>query len=136
MPPALPVLDPAEPAVPPALPIVVPAARALLPGSNTEVMMTELRPGATSGKPRARSVNPRAYRAAMTDTPGDDKDWTWVLERPCPECGFDAGALEVAQIPGSCGTTPQPGRTSWSGPRSRAASCRRVVAARVRVSRS
>jgi hypothetical protein len=20
----------------------------------------------------------------------DDKDWTWVLERPCPECGFDA----------------------------------------------
>ena len=21
----------------------------------------------------------------------DTKDWTWVLERPCPECGFDAG---------------------------------------------
>jgi hypothetical protein len=21
--------------------------------------------------------------------PPDDKDWTWVLERPCPECGFD-----------------------------------------------
>ena len=20
----------------------------------------------------------------------DTKDWTWVLERPCPECGFDA----------------------------------------------
>ena len=20
----------------------------------------------------------------------DDKDWTWVLERPCPECSFDA----------------------------------------------
>ena len=20
----------------------------------------------------------------------DDKDWTWVLDRPCPECGFDA----------------------------------------------
>ncbi len=19
----------------------------------------------------------------------DDKDWTWVVERPCPECGFD-----------------------------------------------
>jgi hypothetical protein len=19
----------------------------------------------------------------------DDKDWTWVLDRPCPECGFD-----------------------------------------------
>ncbi len=24
----------------------------------------------------------------MTITP-DDKDWTWVLRRPCPECGFD-----------------------------------------------
>jgi hypothetical protein len=23
----------------------------------------------------------------------DDKDWTWVLERPCPECGFDASTL-------------------------------------------
>jgi hypothetical protein len=23
----------------------------------------------------------------------DDKDWTWVLERPCPECGFDAAAV-------------------------------------------
>ena len=22
----------------------------------------------------------------------DDKDWTWVLERPCPECGFDASS--------------------------------------------
>jgi hypothetical protein len=20
----------------------------------------------------------------------DEQDWTWVLERPCPECGFDA----------------------------------------------
>lgn len=25
----------------------------------------------------------------MTIIP-DDKDWTWVLERPCGECGFDA----------------------------------------------
>ncbi len=23
----------------------------------------------------------------------DDKDWTWVLERPCPECGLDAGSV-------------------------------------------
>jgi hypothetical protein len=26
---------------------------------------------------------------AMPITP-DTKNWTWVLERPCPECGFDA----------------------------------------------
>ena len=35
----------------------------------------------------------------MTDVTRDDKDWTWVLERECPECGFAAGALEVEQIP-------------------------------------
>ena len=29
----------------------------------------------------------------------DDKDWTWVLRQPCPECGFDAAALDRAQIP-------------------------------------
>jgi hypothetical protein len=25
----------------------------------------------------------------------DTKDWTWILQRPCPECGFDATALDV-----------------------------------------
>lgn len=29
----------------------------------------------------------------------DTKDWTFVLERPCEECGFDARALELASIP-------------------------------------
>jgi hypothetical protein len=33
----------------------------------------------------------------MTIEP-DTKDWTWVLERPCPECDFDAGAMDVEQI--------------------------------------
>ncbi len=28
----------------------------------------------------------------MSVPPADDKDWTWVLERACPECGFDASA--------------------------------------------
>jgi hypothetical protein len=31
--------------------------------------------------------------------PGDSKDWTWVLERPCPECGTDPGAVDVADVP-------------------------------------
>jgi hypothetical protein len=35
---------------------------------------------------------------AMTITP-DTKDWTWVLDRPCPDCGFDAAALQVADLP-------------------------------------
>ena len=29
----------------------------------------------------------------------DTKDWTWVLERPCPECGFDAAAQSLADLP-------------------------------------
>lgn len=33
----------------------------------------------------------------MSITP-DTKDWTWVLERPCPECGFDATALRVDEV--------------------------------------
>ena len=28
----------------------------------------------------------------------DSKDWTWVLERPCPECGFDAAGFERALV--------------------------------------
>jgi len=28
----------------------------------------------------------------------DTKDWTWVLERPCPECGFDATAIAVTEL--------------------------------------
>jgi hypothetical protein len=29
----------------------------------------------------------------------DDKNWTWVLQRPCPECGFDAVHFDVATVP-------------------------------------
>ena len=29
----------------------------------------------------------------------DTKDWTWVLERPCGECGYDAGSTEFDAIP-------------------------------------
>ena len=28
----------------------------------------------------------------------DDKDWTWVLERACPECGFDASSVPPESI--------------------------------------
>jgi hypothetical protein len=38
----------------------------------------------------------------MTDEPAppprDEKDWTWVLDRPCPECGYDATTVD--DIPG------------------------------------
>jgi hypothetical protein len=28
----------------------------------------------------------------------DDKDWTWVLERPCPQCGFDASSVPPESV--------------------------------------
>src|SRR5215207_1563632 len=36
----------------------------------------------------------------MPITP-DDKDWTWVLERRCPECGFDAATATPSTVPAS-----------------------------------
>ena len=34
----------------------------------------------------------------MTIIP-DTKDWTWVLQRPCPECGFDTQSFAVQAVP-------------------------------------
>jgi len=28
----------------------------------------------------------------------DDKDWTWVLERSCPECGFEAAGVRREEL--------------------------------------
>lgn len=30
----------------------------------------------------------------------DAKDWTWVLERSCPDCGFDPAATAFEAVPG------------------------------------
>jgi len=37
-------------------------------------------------------------RSDARDIPPDLKDWTWVLQKPCPECGFDAGAVPGDQV--------------------------------------
>ncbi|MGO9857774.1 MAG: DinB family protein [Acidimicrobiales bacterium] len=34
----------------------------------------------------------------MPIVPPDDKDWTWVLGRRCPECGFDASSLPAESV--------------------------------------
>src|SRR5271156_3117870 len=62
----------------------------------------------------------------MTITP-DTKDWTWVLDRTCPECGFDTQGFAVTAVPsmimanaaawqraleGDARTRPEPGK--WS----------------------
>lgn len=55
-------------------------------------MLTPLQAVKSGGRPRRR------YRARVTIVP-DGKDWTWVLDRPCPECGFEAAAVPLAQVP-------------------------------------
>ena len=37
------------------------------------------------------------YGRCMSIIP-DDKNWTWVLERACPDCGFDASTFEAHDI--------------------------------------
>lgn len=37
--------------------------------------------------------------APESTVPPDTKDWMWVLEQPCPQCGVDAGSLTREQIP-------------------------------------
>lgn len=62
--------------------------------------------------PSAIAVSAEAvsYAAVMTDDrgsdltptppPADGKDWTWVLQRHCPECGFDTAAVSITELPG------------------------------------
>jgi hypothetical protein len=40
----------------------------------------------------------------------DTKDWTWVLDRPCPECGFAATDVDPAGI----GATVRAGLPQWA----------------------
>lgn len=37
--------------------------------------------------------------AAPPEPTPDGKDWTWVLDRPCPDCGLRAGAVPLADVP-------------------------------------
>jgi hypothetical protein len=30
----------------------------------------------------------------------DTKDWTWVLDRPCPECGLDTSSIAATEVAG------------------------------------
>src|SRR5262249_60223588 len=44
----------------------------------------------------------------------DDKNWTWVLERPCPDCRFDAGTIARHAIGATLRTTVEAWRTVLS----------------------
>lgn len=44
-------------------------------------------------------MTPDAAPDAADQIQPDTKDWTWVLEQPCPECGLAAGAVATDQVP-------------------------------------
>lgn len=46
-----------------------------------------------------------------TSLPPDTKDWTWVLQRPCPECGFDRSTVPAPAIAALLRQTVR----SWAG---------------------
>jgi hypothetical protein len=56
-------------------------------------MQTPRAPG--SHRARGTAVD---QPGAVTDITPDDKDWTWVLERPCPECGFDGRGVDPTTV--------------------------------------
>jgi len=39
-----------------------------------------------------------AHQADTEPIVPDTKDWTWTLQRPCPDCGFEAAAVAPAEI--------------------------------------
>ncbi len=45
-------------------------------------------------RPRSRRYD-HGYLGRMAIIP-DSKNWTWVLDETCRECGFDAGAVDVS----------------------------------------
>ncbi len=62
----------------------------------------DLDSGAVVLRVPAGTAGGRAYAEPM-DTPlapqPDEKDWTFVLDRPCPECGYVAADVDVQQLP-------------------------------------
>ena len=69
--------------------------------------------------------------------PKDDKDWTWVLNRRCPECGLAPGDVDAADVPAMTRANAAAWRDVLTRPDARApAGTRRVVPARVRLPRA
>jgi SAM-dependent methyltransferase len=51
------------------------------------------------------------------DLEPDTKDWTWVLERPCPECGLDVRGVERHDLPHAFRTNAQVWHALLADPR-------------------
>ena len=53
--------------------------------------------------------------APVTIVP-DAKDWTWVLRRPCPECGLDTNSFDREDIPAMIRANAAAWRTPLEAP--------------------
>ena len=51
-----------------------------------------------------------------TTPPTDDKDWTWVLDTACPECGFVAKSVPGPQLAGLLRQTAALWQLALAGP--------------------
>lgn len=54
-----------------------------------------------------RAPYPEPMEIPLPPVP-EDKDWTFVLDRPCPECGFVAAEIDVAELPVLVGAATAP----------------------------
>ncbi|HEY0935462.1 MAG TPA: DinB family protein [Trebonia sp.] len=51
----------------------------------------------------------------MTIVP-DEKDWTWVLRRPCPECGLNTSSFPRGEVPALIGANAAAWREPLAAP--------------------
>src|SRR5665647_1886868 len=71
----------------------------------TSASEIESKPRSSMSVPSAAKSRLRVSSRCSTSEPPlgriepDTKDWTWVLQRRCPECGMAAGAIVAAEVP-------------------------------------
>jgi hypothetical protein len=57
--------------------------------------------------------------SAAPAPPPDTKDWTWVLQRPCPECGLDTRGVAPEAVAGLLRANAQAWPAVLAGPAAR-----------------
>src|SRR4051812_30845706 len=71
---------------------------------------SRVRPQADQTRRRRTGGPADRHSCSVTIVP-DTKDWTWVLQRPCPECKFDAAAVDRTEV----ATTIRRHTATWAG---------------------
>jgi hypothetical protein len=66
--------------------------------------------------PNGTRAYPEPMETPLAQPDRDDKDWTFVLDRPCPECGFVAAEVDVTDLPGLVVAATAPWAQVLAGP--------------------